>query len=317
MLGPGAAQLRPRRPPGRCRRRRGGGARRKPIRDLPLPRKRLHFPSHKPDDSVSFAPSVSFACSLAASLHYRALARSEFSVKRVVQQTSIATARVPSPWLTPTWRIGRRLASLLSCASVKRVTIFSIRWRTKRSESCITSAETATTRRVFMTGARTTTFALYSSNRGLKFSRSYAHNPLVVQEPADNNCVYRNLIDHKGANKAVVMEACSPHFCSPLNFHLTQLYNKRRPRRLICDGARFALAPLQDVTTDPTLPRTRDTRCPKCTGNEARLPKNLQPPGPLCFSPRPLHSRRANSLALSTGFPPRRLSSSPRPQRRG
>lgn len=113
-----------------------------------------------------------------------------------------------------------------------------------------------------------------------------------AQEPADNNCVYRNLIDHKGANKTVVMEA--------------SLSRPRPSPPVPCLGAPSSLVPAdsapclraalrglciaQDVTTDPTLPRTRDTHCPRCDGTEARLPAASPPHRRL--NPRARRSRR-------------------------
>lgn len=77
--------------------------------------------------------------------------------------------------------------------------------------------------------------------------------------------MYRNIIDHKGSNKTVIMEA-------RINTNSTLFWSgKLVPDLRVLAGVNIErlYSPSQDVTTDPTLPRTRDTHCPKCAGNEA------------------------------------------------
>ncbi|KAM7257961.1 hypothetical protein ACFE04_013702 [Oxalis oulophora] len=88
----------------------------------------------------------------------------------------------------------------------------------------------------------------------------YACRNCDHQEIAENNCVYRNVVHHSVSERTQV---------------------------------------LQDVTSDPTLPRTKTVRCQRCDHGEAvffqalggtNSPENLPPAKPLLEERRVWHS---------------------------
>lgn len=82
-----------------------------------------------------------------------------------------------------------------------------------------------------MNASRTSELFLGLGERVLSFVKESSPSVVgIVQEVADNNCVYRNEVHHSADERTQV---------------------------------------LQDVASDPTLPRTKSVRCANCQHGEA------------------------------------------------
>ena len=113
------------------------------------------------------------------------------------------------------------------------------------------------------------------------------HQKLVVscrcgyQEDVDPSrwCVYRNEVHHTSKERTVILRVSQPTL-GPVLLHATRraphathtgrsFSAQRRWTSTLLGADSCYMCVLQDVRADPTLPRTRDVRCPSCSHNEA------------------------------------------------